>query len=51
MAPPFLDNGINEDRAQGENQSGGQAVHTGSLEEKFSGLQDIGYSGNVGCFI
>jgi len=51
MAPPFLDNGINEDRAQGENESGGQAVHTSSLEEKFSGLQDIEYSGNLGCVI
>jgi hypothetical protein len=40
MAPPFLDNGENEDGAQGEDKAGGEAVHRGSLEEFFSRWQD-----------
>jgi hypothetical protein len=42
MAPPLLDNGENEDGAQGENEAGGQAVHRGSVEEFFSRWQDLG---------
>jgi len=51
MAPPFLDNGENEDGAQGENEAGGQTVHRGSLEEFFSRWQDIGCEENVGRWV
>lgn len=51
MAPPLLDNGKNEDRAQGENEAGGQTVHRGSLEEFFSRWQGVGCEENWGRWI
>ena len=42
MAPPFLNNGIDEDGTQGENEAGGQTVHMSSVEEFFSRWQDLG---------
>jgi hypothetical protein len=51
MAPPPLDNGNNEDGAQGENEAGGQAVHRGSVEEFFSRWQDVGCEENAGCWV
>lgn len=49
-APPPLDNGNNEDSAQGENEAGGEAVHRGSVEEFFSRWQDIGGEEHAGCW-